>query len=414
MPGPEGYRKALRLMKQAEKFRRPIFTFIDTAGAYPGLEAEERGQGEAIARNLFEMSRLTVPVIAVITGEGNSGGALALAVANRVLMLENAVYAILSPEGFASILWKDAQRSGEAAELMKLTAPELKKAGGHRWHRPGAGGRRADRPQPDAVESGPGADRLSGTLAEGKRRQPDGTALSEIPRPWSREGERMNGIKLRGTGRCVPANTVTNDDLSRLVDTNDEWITARTGIRSRYRCEKETLTELCVSAARDAPAHGRDHPGGHRRVHRGHRLGGYRGALCRLSAAAGAGSAGGYPCFDLNAACTGFVYALHTMECLLNASPGNSVWWWGRRPSVKLVDWTDRGTCILFGDGAAAAGGGVPGGVALHRGRAGRRGTTFSCVCRALAGESQTSCPWRGRRCSNSPWRPFPPAWTPR
>ena len=129
MPGPEGYRKALRLMKQAEKFRRPIFTFIDTAGAYPGLEAEEHGQGEAIARNLFEMSRLTVPVIAVVTGEGNSGGALALAVADRVLMMENAVYAILSPEGFASILWKDAQRSGEAAELMKLTAPELKKLG---------------------------------------------------------------------------------------------------------------------------------------------------------------------------------------------------------------------------------------------------------------------------------------------
>ena len=129
MPGPEGYRKALRLMKQAEKFPRPIFTFIDTSGAYPGLEAEERGQGEAIARNLFEMSRLTVPVIAVVTGEGNSGGALALAVANRVLMLENAVYAILSPEGFASILWKDAHRAGEAAELMKLTAPELKKLG---------------------------------------------------------------------------------------------------------------------------------------------------------------------------------------------------------------------------------------------------------------------------------------------
>ena len=129
MPGPEGYRKALRLMKQAEKFHRPIFTFIDTSGAYPGLEAEERGQGEAIARNLFEMSRLTVPIIAVVTGEGNSGGALALAVADRVLMLENAVYAILSPEGFASILWKDAQRSGEAAELMRLTAPELKKLG---------------------------------------------------------------------------------------------------------------------------------------------------------------------------------------------------------------------------------------------------------------------------------------------
>ena len=125
MPNPEGYRKALRLMRQAEKFRRPVITFIDTSGAYPGLGAEERGQGEAIARNLMEMSRLTVPVIAVITGEGNSGGALALAVADRVLMLENAVYAILSPEGFASILWKDAARHGEACELMHLTAPDL-------------------------------------------------------------------------------------------------------------------------------------------------------------------------------------------------------------------------------------------------------------------------------------------------
>ena len=129
MPSPEGYRKALRLMGQAEKFHRPIITFIDTSGAYPGLEAEAKGQGEAIARCLFEMSHLTVPVIAVITGEGNSGGALALAVANRVLMLENAVYAILSPEGFASILWKDSSRSGEAAELMGMTAPALKKLG---------------------------------------------------------------------------------------------------------------------------------------------------------------------------------------------------------------------------------------------------------------------------------------------
>ncbi len=125
MPSPEGYRKALRLMKQAEKFHRPIITLIDTSGAYPGMKAEEHGQGEAIARNLYEMSALTVPVIAVITGEGNSGGALALGVADRVLMLENAVYAILSPEGFASILYKDASRAGEAAGVMKLTAPEL-------------------------------------------------------------------------------------------------------------------------------------------------------------------------------------------------------------------------------------------------------------------------------------------------
>ena len=125
MPGPEGYRKALRLMKQAEKFGRPVITFIDTPGAYPGIAAEERGQGEAIARCLMEMSTLTVPIVSVVMGEGNSGGALALGVANRVLMLENAVYAILSPEGFASILWKDAGRHEEACELMKLTAPDL-------------------------------------------------------------------------------------------------------------------------------------------------------------------------------------------------------------------------------------------------------------------------------------------------
>ena len=129
MPGPEGYRKALRLMKQAEKFDRPIITFIDTPGAYPGKDAEERGQGEAIARNLMEMSGLSVPVLAVVTGEGSSGGALGLGVANHILMLENAVYSVLSPEGFASILWKDASRSGEACEIMKLTAQDLYKDG---------------------------------------------------------------------------------------------------------------------------------------------------------------------------------------------------------------------------------------------------------------------------------------------
>ena len=125
MPGPEGYRKALRLMKQAEKFGRPVITFIDTPGAYPGKEAEERGQGEAIARNLAEMSALTVPVVTVVTGEGSSGGALALGVANRVLMLENAIYSVLSPEGFASILWKDSSRHEEACDVMKLTAQDL-------------------------------------------------------------------------------------------------------------------------------------------------------------------------------------------------------------------------------------------------------------------------------------------------
>ena len=125
MPSPEGYRKALRLMKQAEKFGRPVVCFVDTAGAFCGVGAEERGQGEAIASCLSLLSTLEVPVLCVITGEGGSGGALALAVANRVLMLENAVYSVLSPEGFASILWKDAGRSGEAAEVMKLTAADL-------------------------------------------------------------------------------------------------------------------------------------------------------------------------------------------------------------------------------------------------------------------------------------------------
>lgn len=127
MPEPEGYRKALRMMKQAEKFGRPVITFIDTPGAYPGLEAEEHGQANAIARNLAEMSSLKVPVIAIVTGEGSSGGALAIGVANSVYMLENAVYSVLSPEGFASILWKDSGKSAEACELMKLTAQDLKR-----------------------------------------------------------------------------------------------------------------------------------------------------------------------------------------------------------------------------------------------------------------------------------------------
>ena len=129
MPGPEGYRKALRIMKQAEKFGRPIITFIDTPGAYPGMEAEERGQGEAIARCLMEMGQLRVPILTLVIGEGGSGGALAISVADRIWMLENAVYSVLSPEGFASILWKDSSRAREASELMKLTAADLRRAG---------------------------------------------------------------------------------------------------------------------------------------------------------------------------------------------------------------------------------------------------------------------------------------------
>lgn len=126
-PNPEGYRKALRLMKQAEKFHRPVITLVNTSGAYCGIGAEERGQGEAIARCLFEMSGLKTPIISIFIGEGGSGGALAMAMADRVWMLENGMYAVLSPEGFASILWRDPARADEAAELMKLTAEDLLK-----------------------------------------------------------------------------------------------------------------------------------------------------------------------------------------------------------------------------------------------------------------------------------------------
>ncbi len=129
MPKPEGYRKALRLMKLAEKFRRPVLCLIDTPGAYPGVDAEERGQAEAIARNLLEMAKLEVPIVAVVIGEGGSGGALALGVADRVLMMENAIYSVISPEGCASILWKDATQAPKAAAALKLTAPHLLELG---------------------------------------------------------------------------------------------------------------------------------------------------------------------------------------------------------------------------------------------------------------------------------------------
>ena len=127
MPNPESYRKAVRFMKQAQKFNRPVITFIDTKGAYPGVGAEKRGQGEAIASSMLEMAGLKVPTISFVIGEGSSGGALAIGVANKVFMLENAIYSILSPEGYASILWKDSSRTEEAAEKMKLTAEDLYK-----------------------------------------------------------------------------------------------------------------------------------------------------------------------------------------------------------------------------------------------------------------------------------------------
>jgi len=129
MPHPEGYRKALRLMEMAAKFSKPLITFIDTPGAYPGLGAEERGQAEAIARNLREMAGLATPIVCVVTGEGGSGGALAIGVANRVLMLEHAIYSVISPEGCAAILWGEATKASEAAELMRITAPDLLKLG---------------------------------------------------------------------------------------------------------------------------------------------------------------------------------------------------------------------------------------------------------------------------------------------
>ena len=129
MPNPEGYRKALRLMQLAERFRVPIVTLVDTPGAYPGLGAEERGQAEAIAVNLREMARLEVPAVAVVIGEGGSGGALAIAVADRVLMFENAIYSVISPEGCASILWRDGKKAPQAAEALRLTAPDLEKLG---------------------------------------------------------------------------------------------------------------------------------------------------------------------------------------------------------------------------------------------------------------------------------------------
>jgi acetyl-CoA carboxylase carboxyl transferase subunit alpha len=129
MPRPEGYRKALRIMRLAARFRRPVVTFVDTPGAYPGIDAEERGQAEAIADNLLEMARLPVPIIVVVTGEGGSGGALALGVGDRVLMLENAVYSVISPEGCAAILWKDQARAEDAAKALKLTALDLRELG---------------------------------------------------------------------------------------------------------------------------------------------------------------------------------------------------------------------------------------------------------------------------------------------
>ncbi len=182
MTKPEGYRKALRLMQLAEKFGRPVVTFIDTQGAYPGIDAEERGQAEAIARNLFEMSRLRVPVVAVVIGEGGSGGALAIGVADRVLMLENAVYSVITPEGCAAILFKDAAEAPRAAEYLRLTAPELSAAGIVDVVVPEARGRRATRPRRVSPPARRGARRGAPKGRRTRARRAAGAALPEAAR----------------------------------------------------------------------------------------------------------------------------------------------------------------------------------------------------------------------------------------
>ena len=326
MPGPEGYRKALRVMKQAEKFHRPIITFIDTPGAYPGKDAEERGQGEAIARNLMEMSGLTVPVLAIVTGEGSSGGALGLGVANHILMLENAVYSVLSPEGFASILWKDASRSGEACTMMKLTAQDLY--------------------------------RHCGTpccLMQDERQGLGRPAIQKIP-PHRRNEGRMKGLQLLATGGALPNRVVTNEDLRRQVDTSDEWITTRTGICQRYYCtENEDAATLAITAARQALTHSGltandiaccvvatlSAPTATPSI------------ACRVQAALGLPE--NRPAFDVNAACSGFIYAAAAAHGLLNTLGGRYALVIGCEALSRMVDPTDRTTCVLFGDGAGAA-----------------------------------------------------------
>ena len=356
MPNPEGYRKALRLMRQAEKFRRPILTFIDTSGAYPGLEAEARGQGEAIARNLMEMSRLTVPVIAVITGEGNSGGALALGVANRVLMLENAVYAILSPEGFASILWKDSQRHEEACELMKLTAPDLLELGVIDGIIPEPEGGAHLAPAAAYAAGGPVPEPLPGGALQGERRRPGRRPVSEIQAHGrsAPEGGSMSGIKIRGTGRFAPAKIVTNDDLAKIVDTSDEWITTRTGIQTRHHCTTETHTDMCVGAARQALENAGISPEDIGACVVATFSSDYLSPSAACMVQRGLGLPHDAVCFDLNAACSGFLFAIHTMECLLAQAPRKYGLVIGAEMLSRFINWEDRGTCVLFGDGAGA------------------------------------------------------------
>ena len=319
MPGPEGYRKALRVMKQAEKFRRPIITFIDTPGAYPGKDAEERGQGEAIARNLMEMSGLTVPVLAIVTGEGSSGGALGLGVANHILMLENAVYSVLSPEGFASILWKDASRSGEACTMMKLTAQDLYTDG----------------------------------IVEEIIAEPLGGAQRGRQLLFSRLD---TAIAAHLAALCKMSGKALADQRYKKYRRIGEWITTRTGIRQRYYCtESEDAATLAIAAARQALARSGlaaseiaccvaatlSAPTATPSV------------ACRVQAALGLPE--NRPAFDVNAACSGFIYAIAAAHGLLNTLGGRYALVIGCEALSRMVDPTDRTTCVLFGDGAGAA-----------------------------------------------------------
>ena len=242
-------------MRQAEKFKRPIITFVDTPGAYPGLEAEAEGQGQAIAASLALMSSLTVPVIAVVIGEAGSGGALALAVGNRVILMENAVYSVLSPEGFASILWKDAGRADEAAEVMKLTAADLLRLGVADQVIPEPEGGAQNDPKAVFAAVDKALTRHLNQLS--KEKDLARPAISKIPRHGRGSGgERdMNGLQILGTGRALPEHVVTNDDLAKIVDTSDEWIVSRTGIKERrFAREGETLTQSrCRPPARPSP-----------------------------------------------------------------------------------------------------------------------------------------------------------------
>ena len=352
MPGPEGYRKALRLMKQAEKFGRPIITFIDTPGAYPGKDAEERGQGEAIARNLMEMSGLTVPVIAVVTGEGSSGGALALGVANHILMLENAVYSVLSPEGFASILWKDASRSLRDDEADRA-GPVPRRYRGR--SDPGAAGRRTARPcgpvrTPGYCSAQPPAGAVPHEWPAAGR-----PALQKIP-PDRRNEERMKGLQLIATGGALPGRTVTNEDLSRMVDTSDEWITSRTGIRTRHWCtDEESAATLAVRAAKQALERSGLAPAD------------IACCICATLSApdatpsvacqvqAALGLPEDRPALDVNAACSGFLYGMGVARGLLATLGGQYALVIGCEALSRLMDPADRSTCVLFGDGAGAA-----------------------------------------------------------